>query len=129
MFFWTMFLHNFTLTCSKLSLLVQFLRFFQEGKTAKACWCGIVVVAINAIMQFLLNIFHCYPVSTFWEKQLVSDHRRACLDYATLFYPGSIGNVITSLMVFIIPMPKIWSLPLQRKAKVSLFLIFGFGFL
>lgn len=121
MFFWTLIIHNLTLSCSKLSLLVQYLRIFPHGKTVKACWCGIVLVACNTIMQVILTVFHCAPVSAFWGEQ------GTCISHTILFWPGGIGNVMTSLMIFIIPLPKIGSLEMDRRTKITVALVFGFG--
>lgn len=129
--FVVMFLHNLTLTCSKSSLLVQFLCVFPGGKTAKACWLGIILVASNGVMQILTTFLLCRPsfVSP-WPTLDVNDGKTLhCADWDVLQYPSMIGNIVTSCLVFFIPLPKLWTLPLPLKAKVSLFLIFGFGLL
>lgn len=123
MFFWTLITHNFTLNFSKLSLLVQFLRVFPGGKTAKACLGGITLVICNAAVNLALIIFHCEPVPVFWNDL----NNGNCLPYSTLFYPSGVGNLITSLVVFIVPMPKISSLCLPHKVKIGLFIIFVVG--
>lgn len=121
MFFWTLIIHNLILTCSKLSLLVPYFRIFPHGKTVKACWCGIALVACNASMQVILNVFHCAPVSAFWNGQ------GTCLPHTILLWPGGIGNVITSLVIFIIPLAKTRNLEMDRRTKITVVLVFGFG--
>lgn len=128
-FLCTLLLHNFTLTCSKLSILVQFCRVFPSpNRTAKACRIGIVVLVINALVQTVLIIFHCQPVSAFWDIQLLEEGRGICSSSKSLFYPSSIANLLTSIMVFGIPLPSIYNLRLGCKAKISLMIVFGFGF-
>ncbi|KAE9977875.1 hypothetical protein BLS_001061 [Venturia inaequalis] len=128
-FLCTLLLHNFTLTCSKLSILVQFCRVFPSpNRTAKACRIGIVVLVINALVQTVLIIFHCQPVSAFWDVQLLEEGRGICSSSKSLFYPSSIANLLTSIMVFGIPLPSIYNLRLGCKAKISLMIVFGFGF-
>lgn len=121
MFFWTLIIHNLILTCSKLSLLVHYLCVFPRGKTAKACWCGIVLVVCNVIMQMILTVFHCAPVSAFWNEQ------GTCLSHTILFWPGGIGNVIISLVIVIIPFPKIRSLEMDQRTKITVVLVFALG--
>ncbi|RDI86751.1 hypothetical protein Vi05172_g3066 [Venturia inaequalis] len=121
MFFWTLIIHNLILTCSKLSILVQYLQIFPHGKTAKACWYGTALVVCNALMQVILTVFHCAPVSAFWNE------KGTCLSHTVLFWPSGIGNVITSLAIFIIPISKIRSLEMDRRVKIIVVLAFGLG--
>lgn len=126
-----LFLHNLTLTCSKSSLLVQFLFFFSSGKTAKACWCGLVLNFSNGIMQAVWTILLCRPFFLWWTwgPQMLLDgkHEVKCGPDYSYYWSSMIVNIITSIVVFIIPLPKIWKLPLPPKAKVGLFLVFGIG--
>ncbi|KAE9972062.1 hypothetical protein BLS_004202 [Venturia inaequalis] len=121
MFFWTLIIHNLILTCSKLSILVQYLQIFPHGKTAKACWYGTALVVCNASMQVILTVFHCAPVSAFWNE------KGTCLSHTVLFWPSGIGNVITSLAIFIIPISKIRSLEMDRRAKIIVVFSSGVG--
>ncbi|TLD31844.1 hypothetical protein E2P81_ATG07334 [Venturia nashicola] len=78
----------------------------------------------SEFMQSGLVVFSCHPISLFWET-----FRQLCSSNFTLNVPGAIANVFTSLIVFIIPLPKIMALQLEWKAKISLFVVFGFGLL
>lgn len=96
------------------------------------CWIELVIVASNAVIQILATFLLCLPsfVSPNWPILRPNDDREVhCANWDVLQYPSMIGNIVTSLMVFLIPLPKLWSLPMPLKAKASLFLIFGYGLL
>ena len=115
------FLHIFTLTCAKISILVQYLRIFPKGsRTVQARWIGIAVIIINAAIQTFMNIFHCKSIYAFWNMQYLMEHPGACESFAIQAYHGNIGNLFTSVMIFIILQPTIWKLKLGHMAKISL---------
>ncbi|TLD35983.1 hypothetical protein E2P81_ATG02872 [Venturia nashicola] len=70
-------------------------------------------------MQVIITIFHCAPA--FWNV------KGTCLPHTVLFWPSGIGNFITSLLVFIIPLPKIRSLERDPRTTIAVVLVFAFG--
>jgi hypothetical protein len=119
------FLYNFTLTCSKLSIALQYRRIFTAGKTLTALWFVIAIIIISCIWPFLTTLFFCSPMRKFWEPT-VEGH---CLDKKGVWFSYAGANIATSSILLLLPLPAILRLQTQTKTKVALVLIFSLGVL
>jgi hypothetical protein len=62
----------------------------------------------------------------FWDKSVPAD---CTVDSYKFFYGNSTPNIITDILLMLIPLPAIWSLHLQLRQKISLSVIFLVGIL
>ncbi|KAF2708705.1 hypothetical protein K504DRAFT_381201, partial [Pleomassaria siparia CBS 279.74] len=73
---------------------------------------------------FLLVIFECGPISAAWD--LTIKPTRECVPVKTLYLGGAIPNVITDIIMVIMPIPYVWRLhaPLgQRIILAGMFML------
>ena len=72
--------------------------------------------------NILTQVFGCHPIELSWR-----DGAGHCIDRpkAGLAY-GSM-NIISDLFIFILPMPMLWRLQLNRKGKLGVMLVFMGG--
>ncbi|KAM5357349.1 hypothetical protein ACJZ2D_016360 [Fusarium nematophilum] len=108
----------------KLTFLLHYYRLLAIQGMKKVYKAAIVVVGGWALSQVLVGIFICWPVQGFWDKTL--DAR--CISNQPQWYINAAGNILTDVMVFLLPIPAIRSLRLPRNQKFILAGIFSLGF-
>lgn len=74
----------------------------------------------------LTSAFLCVPVRAFWEPDLAGAH---CINRTFVWFFHASINILTDLIIFIIPIPVISSLKLPRKQKILVMFLFGLGVL
>ena len=85
----------------------------------------LVVVNIAGLALTFLNIFVCRPMSTIFINPK-PDYAH-CTDIVTLYLSSAPVNIVTDLVILLLPMPVLKSLRLPRKQKLILYITFGFG--
>lgn len=87
-----------------------------------------IVVAVGAwcVAMILQCFFLCRPLAGFWDKTLPGVK---CLPELTTWLGGAIGNILTDLLVFALPIPMLSKLNLPGAQKAMLLGVFSLGFL
>jgi hypothetical protein len=65
----------------------------------------------------------CRPIEAYWDSTVKGN----CLELVTFTYFTNISNLITDIVIFLMPIPVIWQLQLQAKKKLLLSVIFSIG--
>ncbi|PWW80192.1 hypothetical protein C7212DRAFT_349645 [Tuber magnatum] len=115
-----------TLFLIKASILSFYRRISPERsyQLAIAIVSGIVVV-FTAAMLFV-NIFECpKDPSKAWSPGFPN----GCSDLAVVYYIMASFNIISDIVILILPMPSLWRLQTNRRKRVALVLIFSCGFI
>ncbi|TVY80510.1 Satratoxin biosynthesis SC1 cluster protein, partial [Lachnellula suecica] len=94
--------YNLSLTLSKLSLVVQYLRIFTLFTT----------------------IFLCVPVNAFWKMNKAGAR---CINLTFLWFFNAATNILTDVVIILLPLPAIMALKLSTKQKIGLMIIFMLG--
>ena len=68
-------------------------------------------------------IFGCTPISKYWK----SDEPGHCLDLVKADYAYGSMNVVSDVLLFLLPLPMVWQLKLTRKDKWGVALVFMGG--
>jgi len=71
----------------------------------------------------LAKVRLCTPRSRIWDKSVPE----TCIDVSSLLNNGGIFNMLTDVMILLIPVKAIWSLRLSKKWRVAVVLIFATG--
>lgn len=119
----------------KLSLLCLYRRIFQytQSRFLWFVYAMMAVISIWCIINLFLVIFFCVPISALWTgtgPEISRDRGRGsgkCLDLDPYSY--AVINVVTSLVVWAMPIPRVWRLRLPRGQKVVVSLVFMLGLL
>jgi hypothetical protein len=123
-FYASILVYNLSLTFVKLSILCQFLRFFTESRPRKICICMIcLITAYGAAVQFV-SIFACTPVPYFWDRSIANGY---CIDLLAFWFSNASFNILTDLMICVLPVPVLKGLNLPRKQKYGLIAVFIVG--
>ncbi|KAF2242501.1 hypothetical protein BU26DRAFT_570585 [Trematosphaeria pertusa] len=107
-------------TTSKAIILRLFLRIFTTpGLTRWTTYLVLAVITLHATVATFLLIFQCSPIAATWDTLV----RGKCLDTAALFKWSCLPNVITDLVMLVLPMPKIWTLKASWRMKFGITLM------
>lgn len=124
-FYVTVVFYTASLLFLKVTLLLQYYRIFSVQTYRRIYIGAIVLVSCWGISQLLIGIFMCTPIAGFWDKSL----NPKCIPNFPQYYINAAGNIITDIMVFVLPMPVIKHLNLPQRQRILLYGIFSIGFL
>lgn len=125
-FYISIVLYNASLTAIKLTFLLQYYRVLGTKKMRQVVIYALVFVAMWSISQLLIVIFTCTPIETFWLGKEVTGGK--CMPNLPFWYINAAGNIVTDVMIFIIPLPALGSLNLRKQQKLALIGVFCLGF-
>ncbi|KAL3421569.1 hypothetical protein PVAG01_08015 [Phlyctema vagabunda] len=115
--------YNASLGLTKTSILLQYLRVFVGTRIRFACWFSIGVVFCYAMWAIFSNLFACTPIAFTWDKSLHGH----CIERKFLWLFNASFNIISDVVILVLPMPVLSSLKLPRKQKFVLMAIFAAG--
>ena len=119
-------LYNPALMATKTSILVFFLTLSKQQRVFTwTVWATLAVVNAAGLALSFLNIFQCRPLSATFDESRPADAH--CTDIVTLFLSSAPVNIITDIVILLLPMPILKSMRLPRKQKWILYITFGFG--
>lgn len=110
----------------KLSILLLYLRIFTAGQKFK--------IAIRATLAFVLGlfiasqlsiIFACRPVKKLFNPTLEG----SCIDIRMHVNATSALNIFSDFVIWILPLPMIWTLKTSKRQKLAVSGIFATGLL
>ncbi|KAK7698062.1 hypothetical protein SLS64_012940 [Diaporthe eres] len=109
---------------AKLSILLLYVRlFFPKGVTRSSLWWIIqVVVWLNFLYTvglILALALQCVPYN--------KPYGSSCVNQYMVLISASIINIISDLLVLIIPMASLWRLNMSRRRKWAVWALFAFG--
>ncbi|KAK0728920.1 hypothetical protein B0T21DRAFT_292621 [Apiosordaria backusii] len=83
-----------------------------------------IIVALWSISQLLVVIFTCTPIEKFWLPETPG----TCIPNLPFWYINAAGNIVTDVIVFVVPLPALSRLNLKKNQKLALIGIFCLGF-
>lgn len=117
-------LYNGSLTATKLTFLLQYYRILGQGQMKKVISVAFVIVALWSISQLLVTIFNCTPIQKFWLPETPG----TCIPNLPFWYINAAGNIVTDVIVFVVPLPALSRLKLHKNQKLALIGVFCLGF-
>ena len=114
-----------TQTAIKVSILLFYSKIFVTRSFQIAAYTVIAIVCIWCFQQVLAAVLICKPISLNWNF----NQEGHCGNIMANCLAGAAINVVTDLVILVLPMPTIWRLNVPLKSKLSLSFIFGLGFL
>ena len=109
-----------------MSFLLQYRRIFGGSSFVadRVCHWLFIFVVVWAVVQAILLGVACIPVAA-----IVPTMAGKCIDTMPLWYFSSTLNIVTDLLIFIVPLPCVSRLRLPKSQKIFVFSIFCLGFL
>jgi hypothetical protein len=90
----------------------------------------IVIVVLSAIGQEITLLAGCKPFNAYWNQvdfAWAARNKYSCYDEGAGQYATIAVGAFHDLMVCVIPMAMIAKVPLPRRQKVALFVLFSLG--
>ncbi|KXH48458.1 hypothetical protein CSIM01_04837 [Colletotrichum simmondsii] len=114
------------ITCNgltKTSLLTAYLNISPQRWYRNAILTAIAMVAAYTVIIVSLLLFHCQPIRTNWDPYTSG----TCLNSAVLYMAIAVSNIVSDVVLFIIPIPMVLRLQMRPAVKVGAVLMFGIG--
>lgn len=92
---------------SKLSMLCFYLRIFETQAPRRLVFGTMILCMCWFVSHFLANVFICKPVPAQWKMELVMSGEGTCGDQIPIFQSMIISNMLTDLIIMILPMSKL----------------------
>ena len=109
---------------TKFSVLLFYARIFPTRNFTRVLYAVGFVTLVWWISSQMLAIFQCHPIHSFWTR---FDDDSKCIDLKAFFIGQAVPNIITDLVLLVLPLPYIWRLQLPVSQKVMLTGCFTFG--
>ncbi|KAH8663630.1 hypothetical protein BGZ60DRAFT_342194, partial [Tricladium varicosporioides] len=122
--YFTVISYNFSLSFTKIAILLLYLRIFTIPKITRIIYIQLVIVTIYGLWLVLCAIFACTPISLWWDKS----QKGTCLPSTQIWWANATLNIATDFMIFLLPLPVIRTLNLPKRQKMGLYFVFTLGF-
>ncbi|KAM6513288.1 hypothetical protein FALCPG4_015729 [Fusarium falciforme] len=116
------------ITCNgltKTSLLTLYLQISPQKWFRITIWAAIVMVASYTITIAGLLLFGCHPIRASWDPYAFATGK--CVDTAVLYIAIAVANIVSDVVLFIIPLPTIVRLKMPVAQKIGAAIMFGIG--
>ncbi|KAK5133893.1 hypothetical protein LTR08_007122 [Meristemomyces frigidus] len=113
-----------TVTVTKISILMQYLRIFSGRTTRSLCYLLLFCLLPFVCWAILGGTLLCNPARKLWMPQVEG----TCRSAQTYWLSVAGTNIALDFLVLLLPMPAIAPLRLARKQKAPLVLVFLLGF-
>ncbi|KAJ4128915.1 hypothetical protein NW768_007438 [Fusarium equiseti] len=112
---------------TKVSILLFYRRIFNRGGLyfQLAFWFGAFLVGAYPVIFVLTMSLGCSPVSFFWTQ--VKGTQGKCIDVGYFFVILAITNLITTVIVLLIPVPEVLKLQMSKGKKAALIGVLALG--
>ncbi|KAI0469375.1 hypothetical protein F4859DRAFT_487962 [Xylaria cf. heliscus] len=114
-----------TESLAKLAVCLLYKRIFPQQWIAHIVNVTIAVLIAASIAGLLADLFGCTPFSAHWGTP--AEQAAHCINTEALFVWGSFPNIVTDVVMLIVPIPVLWNLNASTGLRVGLVVTFIFG--
>lgn len=114
----------FTVTPAKISILLFYARIFTTTNFRILAGMAGAIVLAHGISVFFAAIFQCLPVQYAWDKNIPGG---SCFDQQAFYRYVSPPNILTDVLILIMPLPFVWRLHTRLTQKIALTGVFLLG--
>ncbi|TQN68617.1 Satratoxin biosynthesis SC1 cluster protein 4 [Colletotrichum shisoi] len=124
--FWcSVFFYSLSHLSLKMSFLLQYYRVLCTTHMRKVYIVAMVIVGSWGTSVVVMSFVFCIPLEGFWDHRVPAK----CLGQQVLFYAFGACSIATDVIIFLLPMPALFTLKIPRSQKLYLLGIFSLGFL
>ncbi|KAG9564896.1 hypothetical protein KCU61_g7293, partial [Aureobasidium melanogenum] len=117
-------MYSVTMLFAKLSILMLYRRLFPIANFAKRWWFVTAFTIAYSLGGIFSSLFQCRPMASTWSLTIVPEY---CIDTETFYITNAALNVVSDLMILVLPAPIVWSLNTDVRKKVILTGLFSMG--
>ncbi|EDN93581.1 hypothetical protein SS1G_09448 [Sclerotinia sclerotiorum 1980 UF-70] len=107
----------------KLAILALYKRLFPTKGILLVIHILMAALIALTISTIITNLAACRPFSANWDSTI----KATCINKEAFFIWGSIPNIITDIIILILPMRVVWNLHANRRMKIGLTITFAVG--
>ncbi|KAK2735124.1 integral membrane protein [Colletotrichum kahawae] len=125
-------LYTISIVLVKAAILAFYWRIFSARRESRLAIYILLGITCAWGIALLVSTFQCLPVSAFWLRfdanaNLSPSDYECGVNVKTFFIANAIPNIITDVLLLLLPVPGIWSLQLRKPQKMALVGIFTLG--
>jgi hypothetical protein len=113
----------FAVLFPKLAILAIYLHVFTDKLYRKACWFLGGLLVANTIGSTVAGVLMCVPLNYLWDRS-IDGH---CFDIPDYLRYIALVNIVTDVVMLVLPLPLIWKLRISRNVKLGLTCTFATG--
>jgi len=114
-----------TESLAKLAICLLYKQLFPQRAIHILVNITIAVLIAASVAGGLADLFGCTPFSAHWGTP--AEQAAHCIDTEALFVWGSFPNIVTDIVLLVIPIPVVLRLQASTGLKVGLMITFLFG--
>lgn len=108
----------------KISVLCLYLRIFTSRGARLTCYVLLGITTLTWVAYIIAAYFQCTPFEFQWDKKIPGGH---CFDIEAYYKSTSVPNIVTDLIILILPVPTVVNLKVTMTRKLGLLLVFLVG--
>jgi hypothetical protein len=112
------------LALAKFSLLLVYLKLSPLRWWRICIFASMFLVVGYNIALMLPLIFACKPFMKTWDVSIIEG---SCIDRTPVFMATAVMNMVTDILLLVLPIPMVLRLQMPRSQKIGLFCAFGVG--
>ena len=112
------------ITAIKISVLLFYRRFFPSPNFRKIAILTGSVNILWCIASLLTAFLHCRPLNFYWDKSISGG---VCANDNTIGYSITATELVTDIVVLILPIPWLSRLKLERRQRLAVIVLFMLG--
>lgn len=112
-----------SINLTKVAILLLYARIFVQKPFRVLCWVLMGLVMSYCTASVVVGIFQCTPLPRYWDRAIPG----TCIDTQKFWYANGSFNIVTDVIIILLPMPVFYTLRLRRQQKVALMFIFALG--
>ncbi|KAI0439268.1 hypothetical protein F4803DRAFT_532008 [Xylaria telfairii] len=121
-------IYNVVIACGKAAIILEWIRLFVPVPTRNLAFYGFrVVLVVNTVYYAAATITQnlaCTPYRYSWDKTIPGGH---CIQLAEVYVASASIDIVTDIVIFMLPQQVIWQLQMSTKKRFGLSLIFAVG--
>lgn len=111
---------------AKLSVIFLYRRIFANNTFRLITTMAITIVTGWLISFFFVIVFQCTPIASQWQNLEIMNQKN-CVSQQPFYYANSITDLLTDLMVLVLPLPMVARLQMPIKQKLAVTGMFLLG--
>lgn len=109
---------------AKISLLVFYLQLSPQRWFRLSCWATLGLIIGYSVGIFFSLLFACSPIAMSWDVGITEG---SCINRPTLYIATAVANILSDIILFILPIPMVIKLQIPLMQKIGLGFIFTVG--
>lgn len=109
---------------AKIALLVFYLRLSPQRWFRYSVFATLALIVGYTTGIFFSLVFACDPIKRSFDITITTG---SCINSAALYIATAASNIISDVILFVLPIPMVVTLQVPLKQKIGLMFIFGVG--